>query len=263
MYSPQRSFTTTSLRRTDAAAASASSATPSPTSGSDSSASSSAAQLKPTPDHQPTTLRGIIDKYGGLYPLLGLGAAAAITKEFIILNEELLMVSNFAVVVLAGYVVLSDTVLNAQKDTVETDRKNVEEWGGLESDGYRAVIEAHKRNLYQADALRYVKNQFNQFVYEASKAKQVLSLIALRDSTEKKLIEIAAREQTENTSKAKQITQQATSTVRDYFKNADSKTKQQLIDNAIALLSGQTKQIQADRDPVKQAFLRFFKENTV
>jgi len=257
--------TTTALRAAESSRAAAAVTTAGDSkSDSKSDSASSADQtpaLKPTPEHTPTTFKGIIDKYGGLYPLLGLGAAVAVTKELLILNEEFLMVSNFAAVVLAGYVMFSDTVIQQHKEQVEADKKVYEEWGNLETEGYKAVIAAHKRNLAQAEAIRYVKNQYNRLIVEAQKAKVVQARVAARDALEKRLGDIAGREQAESSSKAKAVTSEATSSVKDFFRNADRQVKQQLIDNAIQLLSGGAKTIPADRDPIKQQFLKYFKEH--
>lgn len=216
---------------------------------------------KPTPYSQPSTIGGIIDKYGGLYPLIGLGGILALSKEYIVMNEELLMVSNFVAVAVAGYVLAGEPLMTNMKERQEADKKFYSDWGSVESEGLRKVIEAHKRNLRQADAVRFVKDQVNTLAVQAYKANNVQAQIAARDAIEKKLQDILGREQAEQSNYARQLATEATEYVRNYFQKADKQIKMQTIENAIALLSGQTKSIPADKDPVKQAFLKFFKEN--
>ena len=87
------------------------------------------------------------------------------------------------------------------------------------------------------------------------------SLYAARDAIEKKLSDILGREQSEQSNYARQLANEATEYVRSYFQKADKQVRQQTIENAIALLSGQTKSIPAEKDTVKQQYLKYFKEN--
>lgn len=176
------------------------------------------------------------------------------------MNEESLMVTNFLTVTIAAYVAFADTVIKSFKEHQDTERKMYEDWGQLEVDRIKHVIAAHKRNMKQPDMLRYVKSQYNNLIVQAYKANNVQARIAARDATEKKLQEIQGREQAEQSSAAKQTANSATDYVKEYFQKADKNTKNQLIENAIALLSGQSKSIPNDKDPVKQTYLKFFKE---
>jgi len=58
----------------------------------------------------PASFSDVVARYGGWYPFLGLAGVIAVSKEVLILNEEFLLVSNFAAMAATLYFGLGDTI---------------------------------------------------------------------------------------------------------------------------------------------------------
>jgi hypothetical protein len=75
----------------------------------------------------PQSFSDVVGRYGGWYPFLGLAGVIAVSKEVIILNEELLLVTNFAAMFATLYFALGDTITKqAEEARAEIAKKNDE-----------------------------------------------------------------------------------------------------------------------------------------
>ena len=63
----------------------------------------------------PASFSDVVARYGGWYPFLGLAGVIAVSKEVLILNEEFLLVSNFAAMAATLYFGLGDTITKVRE----------------------------------------------------------------------------------------------------------------------------------------------------
>jgi hypothetical protein len=204
------------------------------------------------------TFSEIVGKYGGWYPFLGLGAVVAVSKEIIILNEELLLVSNFAAMVATLYFVLGDTV-NKQAEEVRAEiAKRNDEVSDFQIEQISALIQAHELNIEQVSVLQRLKEQQNSLGAAHSKAKGLKVRHAAREALLKKLGDIRAREASEKASFHEMVSRRATAYVKREFARASADAKAALVNFGLDALEGKVRSMPAEIDVVRRLYSDYF-----
>lgn len=116
------------------------------------------------------TIHGIINNLGGWYPLLGLASVIALSKELVIVNEELLMVTNFLAVFAGVYFSVSDTAVEQYTKAKEALAKKFYEHRKLEIDVNKVLLAAYDTNPKIIALLENFKKDVNNLINKRSRA---------------------------------------------------------------------------------------------
>jgi len=208
----------------------------------------------------PSSFSEIVERYGGWYPFLGLAGVIAISKEFLILNEELLLASNFAFVVGSLYFTMGDTVMKAAEDQAAEIHKKMDEISDLQIDALQTAVQAHELNIEQVAVLKSLKQQYNQLATDLNKARALKVRHAARDAMMKRLTDIRSREASERASFRQVVGEKATAYVRREFASAPAATKASLIDFAIEVVEGKKDRIEPKADPIRKMYVEYFEK---
>jgi len=202
----------------------------------------------------------IVQRYGGWYPFIGLAGVIAVSKEVIILNEELLLVSNFAAMFATLYFALGDTLTKAAEEQRAEIAKRQDELSDFEIEQLQALIQAHELNIEQVNVLKRLKAEHNELSSQLVVAKDLKVRHAARDALVKKLGDVRAREASERSMFRQAVAGRATDYVRRSFAGLPAAQKNGLIDFAISVVEGKASKLDAKQDPVKQLYTKYFDE---
>lgn len=208
----------------------------------------------------PTSFGEIVERYGGWYPFLGLAGVIAVSKEALILNEELLLVSNFAAMFATLYLVLGDQVTKAAEEARAEIVKRQDELSDFEIEQQSAVLQAHELNIEQVSVLQKLKAEHNSLSASLLTAKGLKVRHAARDAVVKKLGDIKSREQSERASFREAIAVRASAYVKRQFAASPAATKNALVEFAIDVVEGKATALDAKADPVKKLYTDYFNQ---
>lgn len=207
---------------------------------------------------EPKSFSEVVQKYGGWYPFLGLAGVVAISKEIIILNEEFLLVSNFATMFTILYLTVGDTITKAAEEQSAELHKKMDDLSDFQIEQYQAMLNAHQMNIEQVEVLKKLKVEHNTLSAELLKVKALKLRHSARDAVVKKLSELKSREASERASFKEIVGARATAYVRKQFASSPANVKAALVDFAIDVVEGKRKQLDAKQDPVKKLYADYF-----
>jgi hypothetical protein len=196
---------------------------------------------------------GIIEKYG-LVPLLGLGLAAALSKEVLLLNEEILVAICFGSFVFSGYTALGSSVGEGLDAEINEIRAEQEAVYVAQADNIRACIEAHRANINVAEEAEAVLGEYRTLVDRLVTTRGVQFKTEVNQLFEEKLQDIATAEARVLQGFVDSAAGNASAFVADKFEKANAKTKDDLLNAALAVLAGG----QQKASPVRVAFKEYF-----
>ena len=179
-----------------------------------------------------------MDRFGGWYPLLGLGVFVLISKELLVLNEEALMVTNFAAFVAISWLVAGDTVNDAVKAKAEAIRKNHDDVSELYIESLEQVIRAGENSLATLPLMRSLKADFASLSAEVQKAKDMKSRAAARDAVIGRLNALYQKEQSDKAKHMTALLDDVVSEVQHRMEQLTDDDKNAIMDNAIRQLEG-------------------------
>jgi hypothetical protein len=107
------------------------------------------------------TFKDIVAKYG-FYPLVGLGTAAAFSKEFIFLNEEFLLLINWAIFCATVYIGVGNKAWEAYLDIVNKAKRTQHDWDQLKIDLIDQGIKEKELSLSTPEIYREYQNEFQR-----------------------------------------------------------------------------------------------------
>jgi hypothetical protein len=207
------------------------------------------------PDAGAVGTPGLIQKYGWA-PLLGLGLAAAVSKELLILNEELLIVCTFSSAVFTAYAMLRDQVLDwyhtELNDMMQEQYRAYDQW----------LAHLDKAIEHTKAAVNVVNDHVNAQKSVADLVQRVEAASAahfqaiVNAKFEERLAELEAMENRAVNRYQVEVVNRAMATMRKRLLSADPKVKNDIIDNVVASLEGR----KPERDPVRDAFKTYFLE---
>jgi len=208
----------------------------------------------------PQSFSDIVNRFGGWYPLVGAAAAIAVTKEVLVVNEELLLATNFVAAVVGIYVVAGDTL--AQSMTEEIDALFAKE-----RVAWQVGVEMTKNQLkyYGIQPLvvemwKTKKAAYNANIRAVAAAQATKAKLAAAQSMLKRLSDIRTRENSEKGAAVNALITGASTYVRSNIGSLSEKDRSQILENALDILSGKVTQIDIARDPVKRLYLDYLKQ---
>ena len=192
-----------------------------------------------------------MDKFGGWYPLLGLGAVVLVSKELLVLNEELLMVTNFAAFVFISWLVAGDIVNDAVKEKAAALTKNHDDVSDLYIESLHQVIRAGENSLATLPLMRNLKEEFSSLGQQVVQAKEMKSRAAARDATIARLNAAYQKEQAEKAKYMTNLLDDVVGEVQERVQQLSEQDKEAIMESAIQQLSGQE---QSGEDPLTRIY---------
>lgn len=221
-------------------------------------ATPAAQPVAPKVEQSASSFGEVVQKYGGWYPFLGLAGVVAISKEVIILNEEFLLVTNFATMFTILYLTVGDTITKAAEEQRAELHKKHDDMSDFQIEQIQTLLQAHQMNVEQVEVLKKLKVEHNTLSAESNRVKALKLRHSARDAVVKKLAELKSREASERASFKEVVGARATAYVRRQFASAPAGVKASLIDFAIGVVEGKQKQMDAKQDPIKKLYSDYF-----
>ena len=198
-----------------------------------------------------STVTDYVNRYGGWYPLIGLGAVIALSKELLVLNEEFLMVSNFAAFIFISWLAVGDTVNDMVKDKAEAIRKNHDDVSDLYIDSLQAVIKAGENSLATLPLMRQLKSEYGTLGQQVTRAKELKARAAAREAVLQRLNQVYQKEQNEKAKYLAAVYDNAYQQVQERLQGMSAADKSKMIDSAIAMIGGGGEEAE---DPVARIY---------
>ena len=192
-----------------------------------------------------------MNRYGGWYPLIGLGAVIALSKELLVLNEEFLMVSNFAAFIFISWLAVGDTVNDMVKDQAEAIRKNHDDVSDLYIDSLQAVIKAGENSLATVPLMKQLKTEYGTLGQQVVKAKELKARAAAREAVLQRLNQVYQKEQNEKAKYLAAVYDSAYQQVQERLQGMSTEEKARMIDSAINTIGGSSDDVE---DPVSRIY---------
>lgn len=126
-------------------------------------------------DEPPTTLKELINHYGA-WPFLGSVALLAVSNEYLLMNEEFLLATNFSAFALTAYVFAGDALNTAVKEENDELISQAEKMQNLELVTLEKMIESRMVMKFKAPMLKEVA----QAVVESDKKSATAHNLSLR-----------------------------------------------------------------------------------
>jgi len=111
--------------------------------------------LRPDPQKES---KGLFGEWP-LYPLVGLGLISAISKEILILNDEIIYVAAFSTAALTAYIYIGETLRKFLQDKVDAQNENFVEAAGYAADYLKKHLIIAKRQLSYPDDVRSLQEE--------------------------------------------------------------------------------------------------------
>lgn len=203
-----------------------------------------------------TSFSDIVNQYGGWYPFAALAGVVAISKEYIILNTEAVLVSNFAAVVGMFYLTLGDVLGNAREEQANEVKKKFDDLYDFQIEQLNALIVAHEANASQVDILKGLKAEYNELAGKVVAAKQAKLKAAAQASVIQRLQSVKAREAAEAAELQQMVLEAARAHAWKAAKDLPAAAKAQLVDRAIGFIEGKSED---SVDPIKQIYIDYIK----
>lgn len=203
-----------------------------------------------------TTFSDIVNQYGGWYPFVGLAGVVAISKEYIILNTEAVIITNFAAVVGMFYLTLGDVLGNARDEQAAEVKKKFDDLYDFQIEQLDALVTAHEMNIAQVDVLKGLKSEYNDLAVKVVAAKQAKLKDAAHSAVAQRLQSVKAREAAEAAEYQQLILEAARTHAWKSAQNLPAAAKAQLLDRAIGFIEGKSEE---GTDPIKQIYIDYIK----
>jgi len=162
------------------------------------------------------------------YPLVGLGLISAISKEVLILNDELVYVSMFGAFTTTLYIYLGQDVKNYFQDKIGAQRNALLECCDIAIDSAKRFITLEKRNKSFPDDLKTLYEEEQRMAALTVEYQNKRHQIDVRDAVLQKLSTVRALEAEESTEYKRSLQSYALEYVRDKFSHlsADERSRQ-------------------------------------
>jgi len=203
------------------------------------------------------TFREIVKKYG-FYPLAGLATITLLSKEIIPLNEEFLLLLNFAAVLTTLHVAIGDSAWTAINEAIRKEKQKMWDWDQFKIDLVEEKITDVKTRLQLPEVYEEYVREYADAAKELNQFELVKPKHEFRAATLKRLQDILNKEQDASASAKKKLLQDVLAHVRGQVQSR-AELRTATIDNAIANLGRRIPF--APSDPVVSLFNDFLKKN--
>jgi len=136
---------------------------------------------------------GIFEKYG-LMPLAGWGLVAAVSKEWLIIDEEIFLLATFLFSSTTGYIFLRQPFKDYMKQEEENDRTKLESSLNSSITSKENQLKDLDQALTTPDLLRAVQSEDLQLMPQLANAAQRNLQLQVKQIIEKKLLTVEAEE---------------------------------------------------------------------
>jgi len=181
----------------------------------------------------------------------------AISKEILVLNEEFLLISNFAAFVFIAWIAGGDTINDMVKEEAETERKQNQALSDAYIESLQYIIKAFENSLALTPILNNFKSEFSSLAQQVRSAQEKRSIIAMRTATLSKLNSALQQEQAAKAQATIDLYDNATNYVFNKLKRMSPGLQDKFIDTAInSIRTGETG---AEKDPVPTLYRKYFR----
>jgi len=201
---------------------------------------------------------GVIETYGW-YPFIGLSLTALISKELIILSPANLLGTYSLVGLGLGYLLFGETLKKAALADFEKERKQQQDMMDTMIELTKAEIAIWKTKGVEATLLEQYRVESEQVNARWATAQVLKARHAFRGEMMQRLTEILSREQTEMAQAQAKLINDAIAYVRGKFAKRDPQTDQETFEFALLAVGEEGVKLPKDKDPVRNAFVEFFK----
>lgn len=215
----------------------------------------SAAAATPAEEEKvdPNSVNGIVQAAGGWYPLGGLALAVGLSKELIILNEEIFVLGSFATFVLGVYVTQGQAIYDGLMEDYHKIKKAHEGAYNVEIEAVKREMAVSESKLTLSDDLGPIVANYKELAPQVDEALTIIGRQKQRDAIEARLQAIAQREQIERDEEVSAAQSDAVAAVRKYFESVSAKDAQKVNDFYVSSLGNPL-------DTAKEPVLAKFKE---
>jgi len=197
----------------------------------------------------------ILREYG-IYPLAGLATVAAISKEFVFLNEEFLLALNFWGIVMLGTVYASGPLTEFLASKRIERYKRLWGWDDLSLDRLEAEIREKQMLLSAPEIYKEYIDEFNQAHAAMAVYERVKPRHEARAAMLKRLNEIKVAEEERGKAERETILKNSLEFVKSKFLG-DAALRKQSVNAAIANLGQPSSK--EEQDTVVQLYNDFLK----
>lgn len=192
----------------------------------------------------------------GMYPMVGLGLTAALSKEILLCDEEVLLVGIYGLWVLVVYCNLSDTFNDWMKDSKkEWDTKYHGAYDML-IETLKARVEVNEKFIKSGPLMSEYRDNYEGMMKQIAVAQTMTAKSGAYDSMLAKLTSLKAQKDDENRQFQEIFATRATEFVVDNWSNVDSKTKADVVNMAIEDI-GNPQARSLEQDPVRQLYQKY------
>jgi len=195
--------------------------------------------------------------FGGWYPLVGFGSLVVLSKELLVLNEELLLATNFATFVFIMWLATGETVNQLVVEKQESITKHYNDSCDLQIESIKSVVQAYETQLALIPLLNSARQQFTSLSDQVGLAQQQRAKYAAREAVAAKLNSLYQKEQAAQAAALTDYYDYLAQQVREDVANLSSEEKRRFIDRMIEAVGGAEV---PDEDPVSRSFDKFLSQ---
>jgi hypothetical protein len=205
---------------------------------------------------------GVIETYGW-YPFIGLSLTALISKELIVLSPANLLGTYSLVGLGLGWLLFGETLKKAALSEFDSEKKQQQDMMDAVIELSKAEIAIWKTKGVEATLLEQYRVESEQVNARWATAQVLKARHAFRGEMMQRLTEVLSREQTEMAQAQAKLINDAIAYVRNKFAQRDPQTDQETFEFALLGLGEEGVKLPKDKDPVRKAFIEFFKSRGV
>jgi len=202
--------------------------------------------------------QSFMQKYGW-YPLTALMGTIIVSKEMVRVNEDLFLVINAGLVVLAFYVGLGDSLRAGVATAKLDDEKYYRDAIDFELALVEEVIRINDAAIAKPGILENYLKQYESASSHYEHAQKLLVQLALRNSVEAKLLSVKEREGRKEREQKDLIIKNARSWLLNKFQSSPQ-LRQAAVESALQNIGQSRSVVPDDQDPIKQLFRDYIAE---
>jgi len=187
---------------------------------------------------------GILNKFG-MIPLFGAIGAVAVSKEFLIMNDEIIFVLDFALVSTLAYVYGSDSIKSMVTDLYDKEIKTQGEMFDCHVTQSAQEVDKYQKFALRADMYREYKTEYAEALASLVTAKEMTARAALRHKADDEVKQLLAREELVEKGKRKEMLIAMFNYMKDEL-TSNTNFQREILNNTIKNLSASTPSTEDD-----------------
>jgi hypothetical protein len=198
--------------------------------------------------------QGIIKQFG-VYPLVGLGLAAAISKELLIIDPEFAYAACMSTLMFGAYTLKGDDI---KKLMAEARAEELKTWENM----FQCQIAKYKTDIQRLEAFTKRPDMYAEYKAEYAEAlagvivaQRMLAKQEIKNKTEAKLKDLIAQESAAAEKLAKVFKARVLAYVRDYLGSPEG--QQEALKEALANVGAPAGQAKSDMGIIERLVKRY------